>query len=597
MLSAVVQMATALMGVAVATAADKSYTPQGSGPYNWSDTAAWGGTLPETLDAVALDSAQLLVNPLFIGASTSATAGTCDLNNAILYVEEGGNLDISTNLQLGAVLNGTGVITNRGTITVDNNLDMGFYNGKAATQRGRAARIDNFGTINIGMRFRMSGTGTPSVFHNHPGATFNKTGGGSYTFYTACGTASTIINEGTWQSASSCETWTGNSSTRTEIINKGTATFDPGKIFKFGHGSGSVTELNLHDTSKLVGNATFNVAAANESKGYITLSNQTSLAAKSMNLGCSTKALGVLRLADSASMALSANSVIGNSSTARGEMHLEDSATALMRGLYVSGPRSGCTTGLVTLAGMSQLTNTTAAFVIGCYSNSVGTMTLRDSSALWVPTTAYLGHGDDKSHGNQYGYLSLTNSASAEFTGSYLHVGSHIGGTGVIELKGSSTMAVSNKFLLGINIYSTGIVTVADSARLVANEVEIASDSRSHGSLSVLGDAMFTCTNVIVCAKNTSDGEFVVGGTAICSNLTISAAGTTDGRVTVCDGGVLSCTNITVALADNSKGTLTVGDGARIEGCSNLYLAVGTSSAGTPPVTNGGLVHVGHIYI
>ena len=89
-----------------------------------------------------------------------------------------GHLNVSANMQLAAALNGTGVVTNYGTITVGGNFDMGVYGGTVKTQKGTAARVDNFGTINIGLRFRMSGAGTPSVFHNHPGATFNKTGGG-----------------------------------------------------------------------------------------------------------------------------------------------------------------------------------------------------------------------------------------------------------------------------------------------------------------------------------------------------------------------------------------------------------------------------------
>lgn len=560
-----------------ATAADKSYTPSGTPPYLWSDATAWGGSEPGTADVVTIADAGLLVHPLVLEAAISATVSSCNLDNAILYVENGGSLDVSGNILLASILNGVCVITNFGTITVDGNFDMGVYGGNAKTQKGRAAQVDNYGTINIGTRFRMSGTGTPSVFHNHEGATFNKTGGGSWTFYTACAAASTIINEGTWLNASGNETWTGNSSARTDLINRGTATFNPGNVFKIGHGASSVTAINMYDSSKMLGNATFNVAAANKSKGYIVLSNATTFAAKAVNLGMQTGALGVMQLSNTSSAELSGSSLVGGYLTARGELHMEDSATMLMHGLYVAGPQHGCATGLVTLAGSSIISNTYGALVIGCYSNACGRMTLTDNSRLISDVNVYIGHGDDKSSEGATGCLTLSDNTLAEFTGNYLYMGGRKGTTGTLELRDSSALGVSNLFNIGTSTYATGIVTVANSARIDAGEINVAAAWLSRGLMTVTNDATVTCTNMTICASNTSDGDLLIhGGTVVSSNLTIAAFGTSDGCAVVADGGRLVCSNITMATADRAEAYMTVTNGG-FAMCPDIQLGTGKS--------------------
>ena len=65
-LSVAVPMVATMMCVAVATAATLSYTPNGDPPYDWSNTANWGGTLPGSGDEAKANNSLLLANPLNI---------------------------------------------------------------------------------------------------------------------------------------------------------------------------------------------------------------------------------------------------------------------------------------------------------------------------------------------------------------------------------------------------------------------------------------------------------------------------------------------------------------------------------------------------
>ena len=474
MLSAVVSMATVMMCVTVATAATMSYTPNGDPPYYWSNPTAWGGTVPGSGDSITLSNAGLLAQPLILEATTAASVATCFVNNAILYIEPGGSLNVSVaeRFSLAKTANSIGVVTNYGTISTVS-LDLGTYSGVGGA-KGTAARFDNFGTLNIGTHFRMGVNGTPSVFYNHEGATFNKTGGGGYTFYqaTASGGDSTIINEGTMVCGSGTETWSGNSGAKSEVILRKSGTFDPGPLYKVGHAGSSVTKFNLYDKSRLSGATKYNVGGNTGCKGYFTLSNESAFAtSKEVNLGVSTRSLGKFSFADEATATFNGNCNFGGGATTTGivefagsstgtfgsncrigyggsksfgsltvsdnasvtfnglcgvgisvggvgEMHLKDSACVTTRNqLYVCSNEGGCSTGLVTLAGSSILTNMTGALVIGSYSNTCGRMTLSGNSRVVSTSNVYLGHGNATSSAGAQGFLTLADNASAHFSG------------------------------------------------------------------------------------------------------------------------------------------------------------------------------------
>ena len=79
----------AISAATSASAAMRSYTPQGSAPYYWSDAAAWGGTEPGSGDEAIANNSALLANPLIVAAGTSPSVGTNRLGDCILQIEEG----------------------------------------------------------------------------------------------------------------------------------------------------------------------------------------------------------------------------------------------------------------------------------------------------------------------------------------------------------------------------------------------------------------------------------------------------------------------------------------------------------------------------
>ena len=654
-LSAAVPLVVAVMCATVATAATLSYTPNGDPPYYWSNTANWGGALPEADDSITLSNAGLLAQPLILEATTVASVATCFVNNAILYIEPGGSLNVSVSerFSLAKTANSIGVVTNYGTISTVS-LDLGTYSGVGGA-KGTAARFDNFGTLNIGTHFRMGVNGTPSVFYNHEGATFNKTGGTSYSFYqaTANGGDSTIINEGTMVCGPKTETWSGNSGAKSEIIMRKSGTFDPGPLYKVGHAGSSVTRFNLYDKSRLSGATKYNVGGNTGCKGYFTLSNESAFATSlEVNLGVSARTLGMFSLADDATATFNGNCNFGSGGTTTGivefagssmgtfgsncrigyggtksfgsltisdnasvtfnglcgvgisvggvgEMHLKDSARAhTCNQLYVCANEAGCSTGLVTLAGSCILTNASGAAVIGCYSNSCGRMEISDNARFVSKNNVYLGHGNDKSSEGAQGFLTLADNASAEFTGNYLHMGSFKGATGTLALYGSSTLGVSNLFAIGKAQYATGLVTVANNARIDAGNVQIAAAWLSRGALTVTNNAAVACTNITICSSNTSDGDlYISGGTVTSSNMTVAAKGTSDGCVVVADGGRLFCSsNITMAADDKAVADMRVTNGGFVQ-CREVLLGTGTRGLAHLKVADQGVLAVSNIAV
>ena len=634
-----------------ANAADMSYTPNGTPPYLWSDTTAWGGTLPSTSDVVTIADAGLLVHPLVLEATTAATVSKCWVDNAVLYVERGGSLTVkdSASFSLGISPGAIGVVTNYGTITTPS-LDLGSYTRPAGGAKASMARFDNFGTINISTHFRMGVSNTPSFFYNHEGATFNKTGGGSYSFYqaTTAGGDSTIINEGTMVCGAKTETWSGNSSAKSEVILRKSGTFDPGPYYKVGH-TASTTRFYLQDNSRMSGATKYNVGAVNNAKGYFTLSNESAFATtKEVNLGVGSKALGsffiandstatfggacnfgsgatatgiveavdsatatfsgacnigatanasgFLNVSDSAtatfgdcyigaggfgtfgSLTFSGNSSgtfngfcgVGAAQHSVGEMHLKDSACVTTRNqLYVCGNEGGCSTGLVTLAGSSILTNMSGALVIGCYSNTLGRVELRDNSRLFNSATFYLGHGNAKSSKGARGELSLRGTSSVESAGNYMFLGDFSGATGVIDMHDSSSLVVSNIFSLGRAVNATGIVTVADNAIIDASPTYLGWANDSSGYLTAEGNGRIYTDDIQMGNGARSFSYLKAAGNSVMviSNITVAVStAAATGIVEIAEGAVISNDYITIGCnSTSSRGILKMSGGSLIQ--------------------------------
>ena len=459
------------VAISVATsvsAANLSYTPQGSAPYYWDNAAAWGGTLPGSGDEAIANNSALLANPLIVASGTSPSVGTNRLGNCILQVENGATLSMSSGyMLLAGDANQTSIVTNYGTVSV-NDLQLGVYPGSGGIAKGKLAQFDNFGTLNIGTYFRIGIKGTRSIFYNHEGATFNKTGGGSYSFYMATDTGgdSTIINEGTMVCGSGTETWTGNSNSKNEIIMRKSGTFNPGPLFKIGHAGTSTTTINLYDNSKLLGSTLYRVGGASGAKGYITLSNESSIVtSSSMYLGYEPSASGSLALADDASASL----------------------------WYTVFGLGASSKGMMTLSGNSRL--------------------VIDSGSSIV----YFGYADKSS-----GSLSLNGSATADIR-SPIYLGSGTKASGTISLAGNSQLFVTNySMIVGYNSGATGVLHVADNAVLHTPVLRIGQTSvaGTTGFATLSDNATLFATNIMIPAWGTAGrGTLEVADNAVITNL------------------------------------------------------------------------------
>ena len=636
-------------------AADVSYSLNGSAPYYWSTEGNWSGNaLPGVDDAAIISQSGLNTSPLIVEADTSLSVSNIFLETGMMVVEPGASLTVKKGKSgffgIGRLANVTAMVTNHGSIA-SYNFDLG---NSAVANKGTLSRFDNFGDLTIDWRLGMGWGGTPCIFYNHEGATVTKNRTGStYTFYFCyAGGSSTLINDGTFTDLTASHIRVGMSSSGKAaiILNKsgiftsngtlglgyanncnGSLTQNDSSRTEFtgnvslGYGGSAVGAISLNDSSKYESKGgSVNVGAGANSKGYFTLSNESAFASSAaVYIGAETGSYGSMEFADSSTGTFSGDCRIGyggakafgsltfaDTSTATfngycsvgaeklsvGEMHLKDSACVTTRNqLYVCGNEGGCSTGLVTLAGSSILTNMTGALVIGSYSNTCGRMTLSGNSRVVSTSNVYLGHGSAKSSEGAQGFLTLADNASAEFSGNYMHIGGQKGASGTLEMYGASTLGVSNLFAIGKAQYATGIVTVANNARVDAGEIQVASAWLSRGLLVVTNTAAVACTNMTLCASNTSDGDlYVSGGTVDVTNLTIAAYGTSDGCVVVADEGRLSCTNIAMAAEDKAVANMTVTNGGFAQSIG-IQLGTGTKSFAHLKVSDGAVLLASNI--
>ena len=448
-----------------ATGANLSYTPQGSAPYYWNDAAAWGGTEPGSGDEAIANNSLLLANPLIVATGTSPSVGTNRLGNCILQIEEGASLSMSSGyMLLAGVVNQTSIVTNYGTVSV-NDLQLGVYAGSGGTGKGKLAQFDNFGTLNIGTYFRIGIRGTRSILYNHEGATFNKTGGGAWSFYMATdsGGDSTIINEGTMVCGSGTETWTGNSNSKNEIIMRKSGTFNPGPVMKIGH-SASTTTINLYDNSKLLGATQYRVGGTSGAKGYITLSNESSIVtSNSMYLGYEASTIGSLALADDATASLG----------------------------YTQVGRGGSSKGIVTLTDNSSLVIGSSPDVVhfGYSANASGSLSLSGSATADIRRPVYLGTG-----AASMGTISLAGNSQLFVTNYSMIVGYSNGGTGVLHVADNAVLHVpALKIGQTSTAGTTGFATLSGNATLFSTNILIpAWGDRGRGVLEVADNAVIT---------------------------------------------------------------------------------------------------------
>ena len=492
-----------LAGISVAfmplLAANVSYTPQGSAPYYWSNAAAWGGTEPTRDDDATINNATLKASPLTIQGGTSAVGGFVHVDNGTLYVEPNATLTTRDTvgsdggIYLAKSASSTGVVTNYGTITTCK-LDLGEYNAA----KGTLARFDNFGTLTIEKMFRFQMDGTPSVFHNHAGATVRKTGGDGWSFYFGykAGSYSTLVNEGDFFD-NTHEIWMGltaRSSSQNDIIVNGNGRFFAEKNVAIGVYANSLATITLNDNGYLSGNAVWRLGGRgttagtsnNREEGRIVLNDNSAFAASNyVYVGFADTAKGSITLNDSSRMTIDNGGqlYIARGSSSTGLVSVCDSASLVFPKSYVYVGAGASSVGRYEVGGTSCVTNPT--IIVASGANSTGTLALSGNCRFVEPETFYVGYNTGAK-----GYYTLTDSAKAEH-GHYFWVAGKAGAVGEVSLRGNSYVSVTNNTMyVGKASSATGIVTVADNAVLNATNIIIAYEAASVGTLGVAGSGV-----------------------------------------------------------------------------------------------------------
>ena len=472
-------VATGTIAVAPASAGDVSFNPPASPPYLWSTPSNWSsGALPGSGDNVLLSAAALGASPLIVDGSTPRTANELHLQPAsgattLLEVASGASLTASK-LCLGN--SGSGVSFN-----------------------GALARVDNYGAVNVAGFFMGRGnstwatSATPTVFHNHAGATFSHTGTGNWNFYfNQNGGSSLFINEGAMSNTSGSPLWMGMGQGNSELRIQGNGVFTANGEIRLGHGYPSTSYVKLTDSGSITGTGAINVGHGNNQKatGYLILSNDASIVKSSgrINLGTYVAgSVGHLRMNDSATITLNDYLSVGDGTSTRGTVEMAGSST--YHGINVVLANANNSTGIVSMAGNSHFGLSNNLYFGGSYSagdNSLATMSLADSAEAGIA--------------NQ------------------ILVGMRTGSRGTLSLAGSARLSVTNNLFIGYNAGSSGSVSVAGNATLAAPNIRVG-QSTSSGLLTLADTATLFATNIDIVSWGAATGTLVAGGNSVITNL------------------------------------------------------------------------------
>lgn len=465
-----------------ASAADLTYTPTTSSPYYWSQTANWSsGALPGSGDNVLLSDSALGSSPLVVDGSATRTVNELHFQPAsgdttLMEVASGASLT-ATKLLLG----------NSGTGTSFN---------------GALARVDNYGTINVAGFFMGRGNsqwatpGTPTIFHNHAGATFSHTGTGTWNFYfSQNGGSSLFINEGAMSNTSGSPLWMGMGQGNSELRIQGNGVFTANGEIRLGHGYPSTSYVVLADNGSITGTGAINVGHGNSAKatGYLILSNDASIVKSSgrINLGTYTAgAVGHLRMNDSASITLNDYLSIGDGASTAGAMVMD--GNSVFGGNVVVVASANNSTGTVSLAGNSRFATKSNLYVAGEIARGDGSV----------------------------GAMSLADTATVDI-GGFAHLGGRSGATGTLSLSDTSRLFSTNAaevFVVGYASGSTGIVDIAGSAEFHAPTIRVG-QSTSTGRMTLSDSATLFATNVSIVHWGAATGTLVAGGNSVITNL------------------------------------------------------------------------------
>lgn len=378
------------------------------------------------------------------------------------------------------------------------------------------------------MRLQLDG-GTPSIFHNHAGATLRKTGGNEYTFYlghtSSAGGYSTLINEGDIFD-NTTEIWAGlHSSAKCDIIINQSGRFFTEKSIVLGCVANTLCVLTINDNGYCSGNARWILggrAAAtsnnNNAEGRIVMNDSSTLAvSNSLYAGYGTDGRGFITLNDSAKMTSNSSLHLGYGSGATGTITMGGNSSFSTSGEFNLGYNAGAT-------GSLTLTNSATAEIggkayIGRGASTTGNMTLADSAIVTMKSDLHVGYSTGST-----GNIALTNSAVLDVEGQ-VFVGDNATASGNILLAGDSRMYATNiAMLVGYNNGATGTVTITENAQLHAPWLAIGQTDKpdTTGFIKLYDNAMLVATNICIPRWGGQGwGTLEVGGNSVVTNVHI----------------------------------------------------------------------------
>ncbi|WP_211413012.1 autotransporter outer membrane beta-barrel domain-containing protein [Bradyrhizobium iriomotense] len=299
-------------------------------------------------------------------------------------------------------------------------------------------------------------------------------------------------------------------------------------------------------------------------------------------------------------------SALGTSEAAYGFMAVSGATATISGNMYVGsegqGELSVASGAVVTVGG---------GLLVGVNAGSEGSVTIGSGSSL---TANFMTVGVDGE-----GELLVTEAGSNVTVG-----GASIGqmtGSGAVTITNGATLTVTTGGTIGVGVFGSGLLTVSDGGKVIADVVSVGSFAGSEGAVNVTGSgsslnsastffvgdsgtgqlavsqgAAVGAVSVRIGANTGGAGAVTVdgAGTSVVASNSIVVGESGTGTLSISNGGTVTSPVTYVGAASGGVGTLTVdGAGSTLLAPGAGGVAVGYSGNGTLVVSNGGAVTTG----
>ncbi|MDR3487706.1 MAG: autotransporter domain-containing protein [Bradyrhizobium sp.] len=546
-LASLLLSSTAMISLAVVSAAEADETWTGATTNSWLLTGNWSGAaVPTGTDDVFIDT--MAIHPTVLQGAGTANDVSVGINGtgSLRVMGTGSTLGVhSIELGLNAGSTGTLTVESGATVTSTTGLTIGTDGtGIVVVQTGGTVTANE---IILGEQASASGTvtvdGTGSRLTSSTDLVVGLLGLGHLTVSNGAQVTSANGYIGYAPGFASDVTVTGIGSTWTSI-----GVFVGGN--NTGSGTGSLTISNGGTVDATSGLA---VGAYVGSIGSLTIqgSNSTLNDGGTLVLGSGTISVSNGGKVSATDVILAFNAGYTGTLTVDGA----NSTITASNDFYVGYASTGTATitngAVVTAADMS----------VAMLAGSTGTLTVDGTNS----TASAGGYFDVGYAGN--GTMAVQNGGSVNAAG--IIFGNQAGATGTVTVDGVGSTLTSTADLI-VGAFGTGSLTVSNGGSVVNVNGYIGYEPGSIGTALVTGTGS-TWTN---------SGEMIIGGSA-------TTAGT--GSLTVAAGGTVNTDGLLIASLPSSVGTVTV-QGANSTLASSDTLTVGYGGVGTMLISNGGTV-------